>query len=107
MDITYISRKLEKIFNSDKELSREYGAARAHKIKLRMAVLHEAKNLQMVPTTKPERRHKLSGDRDGQWSVDLDGNWRLCFKPMTDQKLNEVPLNEFTAIRILDVCDPH
>lgn len=24
--------------------------------------------------------HKLSGDREGQWSISINAQWRLCFE---------------------------
>lgn len=107
MDLQYKDKKLEKIFNSDKELSMAYGAQRAKKIKIRLAVLRNAKHLGLVPSERPERRHKLSGNRDGQWSVDLDGNFRLIFEPVTDKNVNVIQLEEITVIRIIEVTDPH
>ncbi len=40
-------------------------------IQIRMAVLSNAQNLSQVPSTPPDRRHMLSGDRAGQYAVDL------------------------------------
>lgn len=106
MDISFKNKRLEKVFNSTKELNKAYGIL-ARKIMVRMAILKGAANLKMVPSARPERRHKLSGDRKGQWAVDLDGNNRLIFEPVTDKKPNEIELEEVTAIKILEVGDYH
>lgn len=62
MNILFASTKLEKIFNSQRNLQREYGE-QAKKIQLRMAVLRAAPNLAKVPVAKPDRLHELSGAR--------------------------------------------
>jgi proteic killer suppression protein len=59
----------------------------------------------------PGRCHALTGDRDGQLSIDLDGPYRLIFEPAD----NPPPANEdgglhwerVTAVRILAVEDTH
>ena len=61
MDITFRTRKLEKDFNGAVALQKTYGARMARVIMMRMAVLRAARNLELVPTTPPERRHQLVG----------------------------------------------
>ena len=56
----------------------------AKAIMRRLAVLKNAKTLSDVPSTKPERRHQLKGDRIGQYAVDLVQPKRLIFKPDHD-----------------------
>lgn len=78
---------------------------------LRLAVLNSAPTLSDVPTSKPDRRHQLKGDRSGQYAVDLIHPHRLVFSP------NHVPLplradggidtDRVTAIRIVEVTDYH
>lgn len=31
------------------------------------------------------REHRLSGDRAGQWSISVSGNWRITFEIRDDQ----------------------
>ncbi len=110
MDINFKSRKLEKIFNSERLLKTEYGE-QASKIKLRMSVLKAASCLAMVSASKPDRRHELSGRRKGTFAVDLKHPFRLVFEPAE----NPVPLLEdggidlekVISITILKVEDYH
>lgn len=106
MLIEFKNKRLEKTFNTDKELSRNYGKL-DKKIKMRMAVLKGAKNLSLVPPEPPDRRHKLSGNMAGQWAVDLDQNNRLVFEPITELEHTEIDPVDITAIRILKVEDYH
>ncbi|MBI4534744.1 MAG: system killer suppression protein [Ignavibacteriae bacterium] len=111
MDITFRNEKLAKIFNSEKSLMREYGTENAKKIKHRMAVLAVATCLDEVPVHPPDRRHELSGDRKGQFAVDLKHPQRLIFEPnhnplprRTDGGLD---LRKISAITIVEVEDYH
>ena len=77
----------------------------------RLAVLKNARTLSRVPTTRPERRHQLSGRRSKQYAVDLKHPYRLVFKPDHEP----IPLREdggvdtdrVTAITVIDVVDYH
>ena len=78
---------------------------------MRMAVLRAIQNLALVPETPPDRRHKLSGDRDGQFAVDLVHPYRLVFEaghdPVPRNDDGGIDTGQVTAIRILDVVDYH
>ena len=110
MQISFQTRKTEKVFNSEKELKKKYGADRAEKIKRRMAVLQSAANLAEVPQQKPDRRHELKGDRKGQFAVDLAHPYRLIFEPSDPVPIREdgeIDLNRITKIVVLAVEDYH
>ena len=83
----------------------------AEVIKMRMAVLHAARNLALVPTTPPDRRHQLVGDRDEQLAVDLVHPYRLVFEvdhePVPRRSDGGIDTEQVTAITILDVIDYH
>lgn len=111
MDIAFRTRKLEKAFNPMAALRKTYGAQMAKVIMMRMAVLKAARNLALVPTTRPDRRHQLRGDREEQFAVDLVHPHRLVFEPnhepipRTDD--GGIDTEQVTAITILDVTDYH
>ena len=105
MDIAFRTRKLERAFNSVTALQK------SKVIMMRMAVLKAARNLALVPTTRPERRHQLSGNRDGQFAVDLVHPHRLVFepnhRPLPRKDGGGIDTEQVTAITILDVIDYH
>ena len=111
MEITFRTRKLQKVFNSCKDIKRTYGDRMARAIQNRLAVLRSASNLSLVPSSRPERLHQLSGNRKGQFAVDLVQPQRLVFEP----NLDPIPENEeggidkyqVTAISIIAVTDYH
>ncbi len=111
MDITFRTRKLEKTFNSAAALQKAYGARMAKAIMNRLAVLKAARTLALVPTTPPDRRHQLRGDRDEQFAVDLVHPYRLIFEPNHDPLPRKddggLDVEQVTAITIIDVVDYH
>lgn len=65
MDIAFKTRKLQRVFNSERELRKKYGERRAAAIMRRLAVLKNAPTLDKVPVTPPNRCHRLTGGRKG------------------------------------------
>ncbi len=110
MEIQFSSKKLEKTFNSERLLKKEYGE-QARKIRLRMAVLKSASSLAMVPTSKPDRRHELSAERKGTFAVDLKHPFRLIFEPsektVPRKEDGGIDLEKVLSITILKVEDYH
>lgn len=83
----------------------------AKTIMKRLAVLRAARNLGLVPSTPPDRRHQLRGDRDEQFAVDLVHPQRLVFEtnhdPIPRKEDGGIDLEQVTAIMITDVIDYH
>ena len=111
MDITFRTSRLARVFNSDRDLRRTYGDRMARRIQIRLAVLKNARTLDLVPTTPPDRRHQLTGDRRGQFAVDLVHLRRIVFVPNHDpvplRDDGGMDLEQITAITILEVVDYH
>ena len=111
MEVSFRTRKLQKIFNSERSLVKANGTQRAKRIMMRLAVLTNATSLSEVPRTPPDRCHLLTGDRSGQFAVDLVHPYRLVFEPNHDPvPLKEdggVDLDEVTAVTIIAVEDYH
>ncbi|MCK5268901.1 MAG: killer suppression protein [Spirochaetes bacterium] len=111
MDIVFAKAKLERVFNSNSLLQREYGKEQAGIIQLRMSVLRAAPTLLHVPILKPDRRHQLEGNRIGQFAVDLKHPFRILFEPNHDpipkKSDGGFDLDRITAIKIIGVEDYH
>jgi len=111
LDIDFRKRKLEKIFNAQAELLKAYGMPMAKAIMSRMGVLRAARNLGQVPTSRPDRRHQLTEDRDEQYAVDLVQPKRLVFEvnhdPIPRKPDGGVDVDKVTAITIIEVVDYH
>lgn len=109
MNITFRTRKLEKVFNSADRLRRAYGERLAKSIQKRMAVLKAAPSLASVPESPPERRHVLRGKRHGQFAVDQP--YRLVFNPdhapLPRRDDGGIDVEEVTNVKIVEVVDYH
>ena len=111
MDILFKTRKLAKVFNSERELRKQYGDRMAKTIAMRLAVLKHARTLSMVPATPPERRHRLAGKRKEQFAVDLVHPYRLIFEPHDGAGATIDAGNRetggVTAITVVEIVDYH
>jgi proteic killer suppression protein len=112
MLLFFRTKKLQKTCNSSKEMQRSFGVIRAKKLQQRLMELQAADHLGQIPRVPPPRCHEMTGDRQGQLSVDLDHPYRLFFIPANDP----VPLKEedqgldwsaVTEIEIIEIADPH
>lgn len=45
----------------------------------RLNVLNAARSLDDISPLRSIGLHKLSGNRNGQWAMTINGPWRLCF----------------------------
>lgn len=111
MEISFKNRRLRKIFMQPGGLRKSYGARNEKVILARIAVLKGLHNLSLVPTTLPERRHQLKGNRKGQFAVNLVQPYRLIFEvdheTVPRKHSGEIDLERVTAIKILEICDYH
>ena len=111
MEISFRTKKLERIFSSGKELRKVYGERAGGILTIRIGVLKNASNLERIPATRPERRHQLDGRQRGQYAIDIIHPYRLLFEPNHDPvPLNHdggIDLTKVTAITIVGVIDYH
>jgi len=45
----------------------------------KLAQLHRAARIEDLAVPPGNRLEKLSGDRNGQWSIRINDQWRICF----------------------------
>ena len=111
MEVSFATDRMHRLLHSLPELTRTYGRRRALSILNRVRALHRFPTLSQVPPTPPFRRHQLTGNRAGQYAVDVDTQYRLVFAPHHDP----VPLLPdggidtalVTSIIIIAVLDYH
>lgn len=110
MKISYKNNKLEKELNTDTGLQKSYNTL-AKKIKQRLTELKSADNLQIIANNKVLRLHPYKGNRKGEWSIDIQENWRIIFEidqdPIPTLEDGGVCLTEVLSIKIISVEDPH
>lgn len=111
MDISFKSKKLQKICSKAKSALKELGPIGGGKLMQRMAELHAAPALSDISRLPPARLHELKKNRKGQFSVDLEHPYRLLFIPNNepipkkdDGGLDKANINE---IKITEIVDTH
>lgn len=77
--ITYKNKRLEKVCTNFSEATRKYGINIAEKIHLRINEISSAPNIELMIQHHIGRCHMLTGNREGQYSVDLAQPYRLIF----------------------------
>lgn len=104
MEISYATSKLEKILTNERMIKKQYTAF-YKKIINRMSEIRAANNLDEIPHLPPPRRHKLEGDYNDCWGIDISKNFRIVLKPIG--KWNESDLKTINEIKILSIEDYH
>lgn len=83
----------------------------ARKLQQRMTELKAAETLSDISHLPPPRCHELTGNRAGQFSVDLEQPYRLLFIPADDpipyREDKGIDLALVKEIEIIDIEDPH
>ena len=98
MQITYKSRRLEKVCTSAYEAEKQYVREMAQKIQMRLDQISAADSVEMMIQFKIGRCHPLTGNRKNQYAVDLVHPFRLVF----EQKGTEIRI-----ANILEIVDYH
>jgi plasmid maintenance system killer protein len=111
MQITFRTKKLQKICSQAKEAVKKLGPPCAIKLQRRMMQLSAATCLAEIERFSPARCHELSGDRKGQLSVDLQHPYRLLFipadEPAAEKEDGGIDWNAVKEIEIIEVEDTH
>jgi proteic killer suppression protein len=59
-----------------------------------LAVLISAADMDGVQGPPGWRVHRLTGDRDGTWSISVSGNWRITFD-IVDGEISNLDLEDY------------
>lgn len=101
MQIKY-SNKLEKKLGSNNLIKKNFGNVYKTVIIL-LDVLKMVENLSEISHSPPFRRHKLSGEYAGLYSLDLNRNYRMIIKDLK----GEEDLKKIDSVEIYDIVDYH
>jgi len=111
MVIYFKTKKLQKLCSKGSEAIKSLGQKRGKKLKQRMMELAAAETLADISRVPPARCHELTGNRNGQISVDLEHPYRLLFIPVNDsiseRKRGGPDWAAVTKIKIIDIADTH
>ncbi len=98
MDITYKNKKIEKICMDAKIADRTYGKEMSEKIQMRIDEISAVDTVDEMIQYRIGRCHPLSGNRKGQYAVDLVHPYRLVF---------EKHGNQIQIAHIMEIVDYH
>ena len=110
MIIQFQDPKFRDECNNQRLLIKRQGPRRAKRIRQRLDDLRAVENLSVMKNL-PGRCHELTGDRNGQLSLDLDHPWRLIFVPADDPpSLKDdggIDWSNVRVVTILEIEDTH
>lgn len=106
MEVGYRTKKLAKQAQSLKTLTHAFGAVGGKRFLQRLAEFAAADCLEDLRNLPGPRCHELTGDRKGQFAVDLHHPYRLIFIPADDPPpRNEDGGWDWNAITILEILE--
>jgi hypothetical protein len=110
--IYFRTRELQELCSHMAVMQKKLGALMARKLSQRLAELHAAETLAVIPHTPPARRHLLTeGVDQGKFSVDLAHPMRLLFIPANDPipylAAGGYAIDKITEIEIVAIKDTH
>jgi len=111
LDIYFKTKRLQEICSVEREMQRRPGSKCAGKLKQRLMELRAADTLFDISHLPPPRCHELTGDRSGQFSLDIEQPYRLIFIPANDPipRRNDggIDRQQITEIEIIAITDTH
>lgn len=96
--MSFATRELERRCTDARQMQKSLGAERAKKLQLRLDDLRAAEKMaDLLQMTG--RWEELKGDRAGQWSARLTGNWRVIVEPGEE--------GEEVVVLVVEIVDYH
>ncbi len=110
MKIEYQKNKLKKQLSSASEIKRNFGV-NAKRISSRLDDINASPSLYILLQIPAANCHKLSGDRDGEWALNISANHRMIFEiahnPLPTNEDGSLDTKSVTDICIIEIVDYH
>lgn len=100
MNVDFKSNKLRKQLTTPSEIKKAFGV-NAKRVSQRMDDITAANNLQTLCNIPQANCHPLSGEKDGEWAVDISANHRILFVITNDP----IPVNQDGGIDRMLITD--
>lgn len=75
---SFASRETERLFG--RKFSRRLPHDIQRRARIKLEILDAAEKLEDLRIPPANRLEKLSGDREGQYSIRINNQWRICFE---------------------------
>lgn len=102
MKIKYRKNKLRKQLSNVSEIKKAFGV-NAKRVISRLDDIIASPNLALLIQIPAANCHSLSGDRKGEWAVDISGNYRLIFE-ITHNPIPETEDGSINTLLVTDIC---
>jgi proteic killer suppression protein len=89
---SFHDKETQKVFHG--QPSRKFPSALRRVAQRKLAVLDAAESLQDLRIPPGNRLEKLFGDREGQYSIRINEQWRVCFR-WRDGEAEEVEIVDY------------
>ena len=111
MEISFTTRRMQKLCNSEKEMRKGLDTRNAERLKQRLAEFKAADTLDDISRLPPARCHELKQDRKGQLAVDLVHPKRLIFEPdhhpVSKKEDGGLDWKCVTRVLVIEIVDYH
>ena len=77
MILSFRSKETQQLF--DRESPKRFKAIERQAYR-KLGLLHSANDLLVLSALPGNRLEKLHGDREGQYSIRINDEWRICFR---------------------------
>lgn len=103
MYITFNDKKIKKICEDQKTAIRKLGKQMTDKLYQRIGEIRASENLSILRLLPSPRCHPLTGDRSGQYAIDLTNPKRLILTPVFEgETKDETAVTEVVIHEIID-----
>lgn len=110
MKIEYQKKKLKKQLSSASEIKRNFGV-NARRVSSRLDDIISSPSLSVLMQIPATNCHKLSGDREGEWALNISVNHRIVFHiahyPLPRNPDGSLDTQSVTNICITEIVDYH
>ena len=110
MNIRYQKNRLKKKLSSASEIKRNFGI-NAKRVSSRLDDLNASPNLFVLIQIPAANCHKLSGDRAGEWALNISANHRMIFEidhnPLPKNEDGSIDTQAVTDICVTEIVDYH
>lgn len=111
MEVVFRNAQLARLCTDATARRRRLGDERAKKLILRLNQMAAAANLAELQSLPQARCHKLVGNRGEQFSLDLDGPYRLVIEvadePIPRRSDGGLALDQVQRVIVTEIIDPH
>jgi proteic killer suppression protein len=111
MELSFATKKLAKLLNSQKETLRVYGPDNGKRVLIRLQQMASSASLAEFARLPQTRVHELKANRDEQISIDVKHPYRLLVVPDHDEPPRKpdggLDWSRITKVTVIGIEDTH